>query len=54
MSQINDILSGKRDNHYTQLMKMNYSLAVPAEATLEKHLTKADIKTLATYLNQLK
>lgn len=54
VNQINDILSGKRDNHYSQLMRMNYSLKKPAKGSLERYLTKKEIAQLADYLNQLK
>jgi len=55
INQIDNILSGSRDNNYSQLMKMNYSKVKSSkDQDYDKTLTEAEIKELAEFLSRLK
>ena len=49
-NQINDILTGKRDNSYSQLMRMNCTSGVPSKGSREKRLAKEEIGSIANFL----
>ena len=53
-NQMNDILSGKRNNNYSHLMRMNYSTTDSVPGSLQKQLSKQDITALVEFLNALK
>jgi cytochrome c553 len=55
INQMENILSGKRDNSYSQLMKMNYTSTQSKESgSMKNELTAEDIKVLANFFNNLK
>ena len=55
ITQMEDILSKKRDNNYSQLMRMNYTHSKSATSSdLNKVLTSQEIKMLSDYLYNLK
>ena len=55
MNQLDNILSGSRDNNYSQLMKMNYTKVKSSnDLDYDKTLTEKEINDLATFLSGLK
>jgi cytochrome c553 len=55
INQMDNILSGNRDNNYSQLMKMNYAKVKSDKGQdYDKTLTEAEIKELVEFLSRLK
>lgn len=54
VAQIEDIVRGKRDNNYSQLMRMNYTLEEPIKESSKKRLTKGEIDKIANFLKERK
>lgn len=51
-NQIKDILAGKRDNNYSQLMRMNYTSDAPSKGSRKKRLGEKEIEAIANFLKE--